>query len=216
MFKEKLEELLIEAGSKIRLTRGALEYTVGKFRDLRSGATLDIDASAREGEIVWLDHPKRTEKRTTFGKESKRALDEGDHPALDILMDEIESIKSGRITPESLEIKDAIKELAQVMSGEMGSRLSYDYDTFMRQLHHLTLLFVFTKGEIKEINDLALDALFHAGQILERLKNEGKQRSDAQSDKRKKKYKEGFTTDQQIIKAYKEVQWKGFRHPRTS
>jgi hypothetical protein len=203
MFKEKLEELLIEAGSKIRRTRGALEYTVGMFRPLRSGATLDMDALARESEIVWVGQPGKKEKRTTFGKEYKKAMDDGADPALDLLRDEIELIKLGRITPESREIKDAVKVLGKAISGIKGYRLSYDYDTFMRELHYLTLLFVFTKGEIKEVNDLALEALPHAGKLIGQIEAEGKARSDLPTKAGRTEWKGKIGKQEVIEEAYR-------------
>ena len=204
MYNEKIEALLIEAGSQIRLKREAYERTLGIFIDLRLGKTLDLDALVREGKIVWDGQPKKTKDRTTFRKEYKKALDEGDHPALDMLMYEIKLIKSGRITLESSMIKDAIKELSPVLSGENGGRLSYDHDTFMRQLHHLTILFVFTRGEIQEINDLALEAIFHAGTVLGRLEEKGRQESDKKGEGKNKPHT-GYVSYEEVIKEAEKV-----------
>lgn len=197
MYEKKLE-LLIEAGRKIRNARAALEYQVGELRPLRIGARINPVKLIFDNEIGWLDGPTTRETQSRFEK-AYNCLNEMDSErdvGVNGLRADIELLK---LNPRPPHIASAINRALRMLKDNFS--FSDKPSEFGVALYDVTLLFASSKGEHQRVDYLAMIALFHAGKVLGHLEARGREKSDKQGKRGRKKMKNRYS-DKEIIFAF--------------
>lgn len=222
MYEKKLE-LLIEVSRQIREVRTALDVTLkeGKLRPLRSGVPYDVSI---EGDVTWKEDPEAYRKKdkgylfsTAYDYLENQSLDLGvllrqmdvdsvlNYPQQQEALDPDYEAKLKKIGIDPSTLPPTKRKFHLVGDMRMlqdDFHFSGDSRKFGAELHNVILLFAYTKGEDQAVEYLAMRALFHAGQILERLKSVGVNKSDEQSRRSKTWLKNG-PDKESFIKTYR-------------